>query len=260
MLARVKDRLTFGGHAMVVLDLAGRRIVTDPLLRGHVAGFLRARNGLGPGDLGTVDAVLVSHVHHDHLDVPSLKLIGRDVQIVCPAGAEGLLEGHGFTRVLPLRAGDRTTIGDVEVAAVPAVHDGHRTLSRVVAQPIGFVLEASRRVYFAGDTDLFDGMRRIGDGLDVALVPVWGWGPTVGEGHLDPLTAARAVELLSPRLAVPIHWGLLAPVGIRLLKPRMLADPPRVFADAVRRKGARVSVRVLAPGESIELDATVAGA
>jgi hypothetical protein len=79
---------------------------------------------------------------------------------------------------------------------------------------MGHVLEAcGTRVYASGDTDLFDGMSALGP-LDVALLPVWGWGPTLGPGHLDPARAALAVERLRPRVAVPVHWGSLALTGL----------------------------------------------
>jgi L-ascorbate metabolism protein UlaG (beta-lactamase superfamily) len=250
----VKERLTFGGHATVVLDMGGRRLVTDPLLRRRVAGILSAgRSVLRPSDLGAVDAVLISHLHHDHLDLPSLKLIGRDVQIICPAGAEDLLKSHGFERVLPLCAGDSTTVGDASVSAVPADHHCNRTLSKASAEPLGYVIRGGASVYFAGDTDLFDGMREIGGDLDVALLPVWGWGPTLGEGHLDPEEAARAARLLAPRLAVPIHWGLLSPPGGRLLWSRMLEEPPTRFAAALAEGAEGVPVRVMRPRDSLDL-------
>ena len=66
-------------------------------------------------------------------------------------------------------------------------------------------------VFFAGDTDLFDEMSGLVPKLDLALLPIWGWGPTIGPGHLDPGRAAEALTLLAPRLAVPIHWGTLRP-------------------------------------------------
>ena len=101
-------------------------------------------------------------------------------------------------------------------------------------------------VYFAGDTGLFAGMSAIGDkGIDVALIPVDGWGPTVGEGHLDPVGAAEAVKLLRPRVAVPIHWGTYAPYG----RP---AHDGRAAADAFAAPGPDVA-RVLDPGVRLAL-------
>ncbi len=255
----MSERLTLGGHATVVLDVGGRRIVTDPILRGHVQGVIRTRQGLSAEDLGVVDAVLISHLHHDHLDLASLRRIGKRTPIVCPSGAENLLERQGFTDVSPLRRGEGTTVGGVAVRAVEADHDDERALSRATADPVGYVIEAaSGGIYFAGDTDLFDDMERIGRGIDVALVPIWGWGPTLGEGHLNPESAAVAVRMLAPRLVIPIHWGSFSPIGPRRIWSRMLEQPVVRFRSAMAEQAPEIEVCVLQPGESIDLDAVTA--
>ena len=75
------------------------------------------------------------------------------------------------------------------------------------ADALGYVIAGGgRRVYFAGDTELFEEMSELRP-IDLALLPVWGWGPSLNPGHLDPAGAARALALLRPRVAVPIHWG-----------------------------------------------------
>ena len=90
---------------------------------------------------------------------------------------------------------------------------------------------------------------------DVALLPVWGWGPSIGEGHLDPETAARALTLVRPRLAVPIHWGTFYPAGVRRWRPEPLVEPPQEFARLARELAPGVEVRVLQPGSETSLDA-----
>jgi L-ascorbate metabolism protein UlaG (beta-lactamase superfamily) len=139
------------------------------------------------------------------------------------------------------------------VTAVEANHpNGGRLLERRSAA-IGFLVEGERRVYFAGDTDLFEGMGELAPGLDIALLPVWGWGPSIGTGHLDPERAARAAALLSPRVAIPIHWGSLYPLGLARVRPGPLRAPPREFAARVRELAPQVEVRVLSPGEATPL-------
>jgi L-ascorbate metabolism protein UlaG (beta-lactamase superfamily) len=89
--------------------------------------------------------------------------------------------------------------------------------------------------------------------LDVALLPVWGWGPTIGKGHMNPERAAEAVGILRPRLAIPIHWGTFYPFGLRGLIPRPFETPGLAFAEACRRHAPSVALRILVPGEAMDL-------
>ncbi len=118
---------------------------------------------------------------------------------------------------------------------------------------LGYLIDGLRRIYFTGDTDLFDGMADLSPALDVALLPVWGWGPTLGAGHLNPYRAAQALELLRPALAIPIHWGTYFPVGLRPLLPHLVRRPPHTFAQFAHQLAPDVEVRVLAPGDALDL-------
>jgi L-ascorbate metabolism protein UlaG (beta-lactamase superfamily) len=84
-------------------------------------------------------------------------------------------------------------------------------------------------------------------------LPVAGWGPTLGLGHMDPLQAARAAGLIGPRLAIPIHWGTLLPIGIARRHRDRLGDPPRQFAEHVASLAPSVEVRILEPGQETRL-------
>jgi L-ascorbate metabolism protein UlaG (beta-lactamase superfamily) len=248
------DRLTWVGHATVLIELGGRRLLTDPVLRSRVGPLARAGAGADPAVARGLDAVLVSHVHLDHLDARSLRRIDDATPVIAPRGAGELVRGLGFTDVTELGIGDTVDVGGVGVRAVPAHHDGRRHPFGARADTIGFVVGAGRRVYFAGDTELFDGMAEIDDALDVALLPIAGWGPTLGPGHLGPREAAVALTRLRPRVAVPIHWGTFYPLGLRFRRDRVLADPPREFARYAAELAPEVDVRVLAPGEALSLD------
>ena len=118
---------------------------------------------------------------------------------------------------------------------------------------MGHVLEADgTRVYASGDTDLFDDMATLGP-LDVALLPVWGWGPNLGPGHLGPRAAAEVVRDMRPRVAVPIHWGTLYPRRLHRLWRAPLLEPGDRFAAHVADLAPAVDVRVLRPGEATSI-------
>jgi L-ascorbate metabolism protein UlaG (beta-lactamase superfamily) len=227
----------------VLVDLDGVRLLTDPTLRRRIFQLRRAAAVEPPGAL---DAVLVSHAHYDHLDLPSLERLPRSVRIVVPRGAGRLVRGFGA--VSEVDAGDVVDVGPVRVRAVHAEHDGRRGLLGVLAAALGYVFEGSRSVYFAGDTDLFAGMAELGP-LDVAALPIAGWGPRLPAGHLDPERAAEALRLLRPRTAVPIHWGTFAPP---LARPG--ADLPELFRRRAAELAPEVEIRVLAVGESFGLE------
>jgi len=144
------------------------------------------------------------------------------------------------------------TIGSLEVIATRVTHDRRRRPLGPAADPIGYLVRGSRTFYFPGDTDLDPSMADLRGAVDVALIPIWGWGRSVGSGHLDPRRAATAVALIAPAVAIPIHWGTFA---LRLVATRRSDfDRPAVeFAAVTRRYAPAVDVRVLAPGERIEL-------
>jgi L-ascorbate metabolism protein UlaG (beta-lactamase superfamily) len=246
-----RESVTYLGHATVRLDLAGARLLTDPVLRDRLGHLRRRSPSLAPDDYERLDGVLVSHLHLDHLDMPSMRRLERTVPVVIPRGGGAILRKIGFKDVREVAAGDSVRIAGVEVLAVPAVHDPRRRPGGVRADALGYVAAGAARVYFAGDTDLYDGMSEIG-ALDLALIPVWGWGPTLGEGHLDPESAARALALLRPREAVPIHWGTLFPIG--LSSGDRLTAPPREFADHAASLAPGVKVTILEPGTSLEVE------
>jgi L-ascorbate metabolism protein UlaG (beta-lactamase superfamily) len=249
------ERLTWLGHATVLLEVGGARILTDPLLRDRV-GHLRRHSATPPPHAADrIDAVLVSHLHLDHLDAASMRRLRRDTAVLAPVGAGVLLRRLGFARTTELRPGERAEVAGVEVVAVPAVHDGRRHPLAPLAEAVGFVVAGKHRVYFAGDTDVFDGMAEMAGTLDAALLPIWGWGPSLGPGHMDPEAAARAAAILRPRVAVPIHWGTFFPAGLARLRGSALVDPPHAFERHAGELAPGVDVRVLAPGQTLALDA-----
>jgi L-ascorbate metabolism protein UlaG (beta-lactamase superfamily) len=243
-------RITYVGHATVLLELDGVRLLTDPVLRRRI-GYLR-RAGPLPDTPADIDAVLVSHLHHDHLDVPSLRRLPGRPTVFAPYGSGSILRRAGYAAT-ELRPGDSAEIEGVSVEAVRADHHSSRwPIGGAGGQALGFVVRSTASIYFAGDTDLYSEMEALAP-VDVALLPVAGWGPRLGPGHMDVSRAAQAVALLRPRVAIPIHWGTLHRLGMRL--DQWFTEPGDEFAAQVAAVAPGSEVRVLSPGESTSVEA-----
>ena len=240
--------LTWLGHSCAVIQVDGQLVVTDPVLRGRIF-HLRRKGTVDMAALDGIDVILLSHSHHDHLDLPSLDRLDRGTQVLVPTGAGGLLRQRGFRFVREVVPGDEVRIGSVRVRATHAEHASGLRMGTGKTHPVGYVIAGTQTVYFAGDTDLFPGMGALGR-IDVALLPVAGWGPRLPAGHLDPARAVEALELIEPRLAIPIHWGTYAPWR----PPRGDDAPARAFAELAATVVPTVDVRVLRPGQSCALD------
>jgi L-ascorbate metabolism protein UlaG (beta-lactamase superfamily) len=249
-----RDRIVFLGHATVLIELDGVRLLTDPLLRARVANLRRQVPPVDQRLAADADAVLISHLHRDHLDLASLRLLGNDRPLLVPAGAGPWLRRRGFTSVRELAVGDVASVGPLAVMAVEARHDGRRQPGGMRAQTLGYLVQGHSVIYFAGDTEYFEEMAKLAPGLDVALLPVAGWAPRLGPGHMNSTQAANAACLLEPRVAIPIHWGTLLPIGIANRHRSQLGEPPRRFSEQVARLAPSVEVRVLAPGEETTLN------
>ena len=237
--------VTWLGHSTVLLDVAGVRILTDPLLRNRVAHLKRVAPAVPP--IGPVDAILLSHAHLDHLDIPSLRRLPRDTPVVVPAGLRRTMRRLGYERVHEVVAGDVVDIGGVGVQATFASHPPGRLLPSG-AEPVGYLIQGGTPTYFAGDTDLCDELRELHGHVQVALLPISGWGPRVPEGHLDPDRAAQALELIRPKTCIPIHWGTFRPLYRR--RPYEADErAPQRFIDLAASLTPEVAIRVLLPGE-----------
>jgi L-ascorbate metabolism protein UlaG (beta-lactamase superfamily) len=260
MLSETTDlgvQLTYIGHATTLIELNGVRLLTDPVLRRRVL-HLRHRQAtpLWPADR-PLDAVLISHLHFDHLDLPSLRLLGPNVPLIVPRGAGVLLRRAGFGQVHELGVDETLPLKSITIRGTYAHHPNRRHPFGLRADCLGYMIEdqtTHRTLYFAGDTDLFPAMASLADSLDVALLPVWGWGPTLGKGHMNPLRAAEALTMLRPQLAIPIHWGSLHPWGVNWFKTDFLTTPPHEFLDHAAQLAPDVQALVVPPGQTIALN------
>jgi L-ascorbate metabolism protein UlaG (beta-lactamase superfamily) len=166
---------------------------------------------------GPADAVLISHAHFDHLDLPTLRGLSRVGVVVLPAGSQDAVDVQGIaSTVLPIRAGERTTVGDLEIVAVPAAHNSSRLHPfRGRAAGLGYVIRrGTRTVYYAGDTGFandFDAIRREHH-PDIAILPIGAFAPRIPMRyyHLSPEEAVAAARILDADLVIPCHFGTFA--------------------------------------------------
>ncbi|MEU7681879.1 MBL fold metallo-hydrolase, partial [Streptomyces spectabilis] len=149
--------VTWWGHATCTVEDSGTRVLTDPLFVRRLAHLRRRRGALPPPEAAVADVVLLSHLHADHLHVPSLARLAPGTRALLPRGAARSVPGLRrlshlrFTEVEP---GDEVPVGDggVVVRVVPALHDGRRLPVGPHRSPaLGYVVQGAARTYFAGD-------------------------------------------------------------------------------------------------------------
>ncbi|GAA4403517.1 MBL fold metallo-hydrolase [Fodinibacter luteus] len=230
--------VTWLGHATVLLEVAGVRLLTDPLLRARF-GPLRRRGDLPVHrHVDDVDAVLLSHLHHDHADLPSLRRLGHVPVLTDPANVPWVDRQH-------LGVGDasadewRPVAPGVEVLLVRADHDARPMPHRPNGTTGMLVRGGGVVVWFAGDTSLHDEMTLLpelaGAPVDLALLPVGGWGPRLSPGHMGPAEAAEAAARSGARHVVPIHYGTLHPTGWPATRLGWTTDPGHRLVEVLPR-------------------------
>ena len=254
-------QVTWLGHSTVVVDLDGVRVIADPLLRRN-SGILRRR-----GDQPTrpvwegTDAVLLSHLHHDHAEVASLKLLGEVPVLTAEKNARWVskkgLAGRGLREEEWIAVGGNTA---VRVRLVPAVHHSRPMPHRPNAANGHLVRGPSGVVWLAGDTELYPAMETLpmlaGAPIDIAVVPIGGWGPRLSPGHMGPQEAAVACRLSGARWAVAVHWKTLhVPAGEMLPRGWMDKAGP-LFVEALAREAPDCRSGGLDLGESLTVPAS----
>ncbi|MBV9830204.1 MAG: MBL fold metallo-hydrolase [Marmoricola sp.] len=250
-------RLAWLGHATVVLDVAGTQVLTDPLLRRN-NGPLR-RRGPQPRreQWKDCDVVLISHLHHDHVELGSLRMLPDLPLVTTPANAQYLRRRR--LRGIGLWHDEWYDVGHVSVRLTRADHHSRPMPHRPNEACGHLVRSRDTCVWIAGDTSMYPELADLpelaGGPIDLAVVPIHGWGPRLSGGHLDSETAAEACAMVGAAAAMPYHWGSLHAPGMQQRPPGWMDRPGPAFVEALARKAPHCRPLVLAPGESAEVAA-----
>jgi L-ascorbate metabolism protein UlaG (beta-lactamase superfamily) len=257
-------KVTYIGHATLLLEIGGATILTDPNFDPKLGRILPrvSAPGIALDKLPKLDALLLTHAHADHLSFDSLERLPRDIPLYAPPVVAKWLRRLGFSHAVDLLPGDTARVAGVTLHAAEATHRGNRYgYDRWRASANMYLLDAGQTdetMFFAGDTALVDDTHGLvertlwanGRELDLALLPIgWApwWKPGFRKGHLTHDDALTLFERLRARILVPYHWGTFRHVT-------------STAHDAIKRLRERLAdhhlsaaVRIIEPGESLEL-------
>ena len=260
-------KITYIGHATLLLELGGAAILTDPNFDSKLGGVLPrvSAPGIALELLPPLDAILLTHAHADHLSFASLQRLPRSVPLFAPPVIAQWLRRLGFDRAVDFSPGETAHLRNVTIHAALATHHGNRYgFDRWRSAANMYLLDAGETIFFAGDTALAADTHALVERvlwkyhreLDLALLPIgyapW-WKPGFRKGHLTHDDALTLFERLRARVFVPYHWGTFRHVtatahdAIRRLRERLESHP------------MMASVHIIEPGESFSMESTQPG-
>ena len=256
-------RVTYIGHATLLIEVHGRRILTDPNFDPALGKFLArvSEPGIALRDLPALDAILVTHAHADHLSFRSLDALPRDIPLLSPPAVAKWLRGLGYSHAVPVAPGDTAQVHGLSIHAALATHQGSRySVDRWRKAANMYLIDTGAvSCFFAGDTALVEDtthlVKRVlhdrSRRLDVALLPIGhapGWkSKAFRRGHLTSADALELFGLFDAGFMIPYHWGTFNHVTSTAFDA---IDRFRELAAIHPRRG---DVRVLEPGETFDL-------
>ncbi len=249
--------VTFIGHSSFLVQIAGSRLLIDPVFAERLIALRRLRRpGVRIKDLPAIDVVLLSHAHMDHLNRPSLrrivahniKVAGKAPVAVVPWGVEDLVNDLGFAQVVTLEWWQTKPVSGLEVTMTPSKHWGARLFKDTHRGFGGYVIRGGgHSLYHSGDSAYFDGFAKIGKRLkpEIALLPIGAYRPDSYRGvHTSPEEALQAFLDLGARRMIPMHYGTFR------LSQEPMEEPVERLMAAARQAGVDGSVCVLPEGET----------
>lgn len=242
--------ITWIGHASFLIQTSEKAVLIDPNWARWLKVIKRLREpGLKLHELPSIDLVLVTHAHFDHLDKRSLRAVAADQPIVVPRHVGNLVQGLGFNRVHELGVWGTIDLNPLRITMTPAHHWGARLFHDEHRGFGGFLIEYSgRTVFHCGDSAWFDGFSEIGERwkIDMALLPIGAYdAPTGRDVHMNPEEALRAFKALKAGMMIPMHYG-----SFRLGFEPMEEPPDRLLGHA-RAQGIEDRIKILSEGETM---------
>lgn len=263
LLASERILVTYIGHATLLLEIGGVRLLTDPNFASRLGWILPrvAPPGIALDALPKLDAILITHAHADHLSFECLDALPRDIPLYAPPAVARWLVRRGYLHALALPPGNSVRVGALEVSAASAKHLGSRYAVDRWRSAANMYLLATNSVscFFAGDTGLTpDSHRMVSERvhdrkrtLDVALLPIghapWWKHASFRRGHLTADDALELFERLHARYFIPYHWGTFEHITSGAF------DAIRRLEHRLASHARQADVKILAPGSSFEL-------
>ena len=255
-------RVTYIGHATLLIEIGGKKLLTDPNFDPALGKFLPrvSAPGIAIDALPKLDAILLTHAHADHLSFDSLDALQSDIPLYAPPAVAKWLRKQGYGHAVGVAPGTAMEFGGMTLRAAPATHKGNRYgVDRWRSATNMYLIDTkTTSCFFAGDTALTPNTTHLveqhlsqnGRNLDLALLPIghapW-WKPGFRKGHLTGSDALTLFERLKARYFIPYHWGTFNHVTSTAF------DAIDRLRTSLQNHPLHPLVKILEPGTTFEL-------